>query len=114
MWSDNETEIDLLDYRHLVGVILSIVKNAHLHPTTIGVYGHWGSGKSCLLKMAQKALEGGVRDVLCVNFNGWLFEGYDDAKTALMDTLLEEISAKRKLTEKAQDTVATLAKRVNW
>ena len=94
MWSDNETNIDLLDYRHLVGVTLSIVKNPTLHPTTVGLYGHWGSGKSSLLKMAQQVIEDQVNGVLCVNFNGWLFEGYDDAKAALMDTLLEEIGKK--------------------
>ncbi|MBZ0301227.1 MAG: KAP family NTPase [Anaerolineae bacterium] len=114
MWSDNETDIDLLDYRHLVGVILSIVKSRYLHPTTIGVYGHWGSGKSSLLKMAQKAIETDVEDVLCVNFNGWLFEGYDDAKSALIDTLLEEISKNRTLTKQAQGTLTSLAARVNW
>jgi predicted KAP-like P-loop ATPase len=114
MWSDNETNIDLLDYRHLVGVMLSIVKSPYLHPTTIGVYGHWGSGKSSLLKMTQSAIEKNIEGVLCVNFNGWLFEGYDDAKAALMDTLLEEIGNKVSLTEEAKETMTSLIKRVNW
>ncbi len=114
MWSDNETDIDLLDYRHLVGVMLSIVKSPHLHPTTIGAYGHWGSGKSSLLKMTQSVIEEEVEGVLCVNFNGWLFEGFDDAKAALMDTLLEEIANRVTLTEKAQETMTSLIKRVNW
>ena len=114
MWSDNETDIDLLDYRHLVGVTLSIIKSKHLHPTTIGIYGHWGSGKSSLLKMAQKAIEDTEEGVLCVNFNGWLFEGYDDAKSALIDTLIDEIEKKIKPNADAKDIVVKLSKRVNW
>lgn len=114
MWSDNETNIDLLDYRHLVGVILSIIKSKHLHPTTVGVYGHWGSGKSSLLKMAQKSVEDEVEGVLCINFNGWLFEGYDDAKSALMDTLLDEIAKGTQSNEDVKSTLTKLSKRVNW
>ena len=114
MWSDNETDVDLLDYRHLVGVTLSIVKNKNLHPTTIGIYGHWGSGKSSLLKMAQKAIEDKEEGVLCVNFNGWLFEGYDDAKSALIDTLIDEIEKKIKPGADAKDTLVKLSRRVNW
>ena len=114
MWSDNETNIDLLDYRHLVGVILSIVKSKHLHPTTVGVYGHWGSGKSSLLKMAQKSVEDEVDGVLCINFNGWLFEGYDDAKSALMDTLLDAIAKETQSNEDVKSTLSKLSKRVNW
>ena len=114
MWSDNETNIDLLDYRHLVGVILSIVKSKHLHPTTVGVYGHWGSGKSSLLKMAQKSVEDEVDGVLCINFNGWLFEGYDDAKSALMDTLLDAIAKETQTNEDVKGTLTKLSKRVNW
>ena len=114
MWSDNETDVDLLDYRHLVGVALSIINSEHLHPTTIGIYGHWGSGKSSLLKMTEKAIRDNIDDALCVNFNGWLFEGYDDAKSALMDTLLDAIDKKIKPGASAKDTVVKLSKRVNW
>ena len=31
------------------------------------------------------------KSILCLTFNGWLFEGYDDAKTALMGSILDEI-----------------------
>jgi len=39
MWSDNETEIDLLGFEHLVTAVTSIVNNETLLPATIGVYG---------------------------------------------------------------------------
>lgn len=35
MWSDNETDVYQLDYRHLVGVTFFIIRNKDLHPKTI-------------------------------------------------------------------------------
>lgn len=57
MWPDNETDIDLLDFKYMVNAVTSIVKTPSLLPATIGVFGDWDSGKSCLIKMVQKELE---------------------------------------------------------
>jgi hypothetical protein len=114
MWSDNETEIDLLDFDYLVAVIRSVIDNRDLLPTTIGVFGDWGSGKSSLIKMVCSQVEAeGNEKVLCVSFNGWLFEGYQDAKTAVMSTILEEIAAKRKLAPTVQNRLEKLFKKIN-
>jgi hypothetical protein len=117
MWSDNESEIDLLQYAYLASATVRIVTDPALSPTTIGVFGDWGGGKSTLLKLIQKDLA--KRDgVLVVSFNGWLFEGYDDAKTALMGTILDEIedqiASKRTLPEKAKELLKKLVARINW
>jgi predicted KAP-like P-loop ATPase len=112
MWSDNETDVDLLDFDYLVSGITSIVGNETLLPATIGVYGDWGSGKSSLLKRTQTELEKD-KDVLVLSFTGWLFEGYEDAKTALMGTILDEIVAKRTLSYKAKHLIRNLSKRIN-
>lgn len=57
MWSDNETDIDLLGFQHLADAVVSIVRRDDLLPATIGVYGDWGSGKSSLLKIIQNQLD---------------------------------------------------------
>jgi predicted KAP-like P-loop ATPase len=74
MWSDNETSTDCLGFQHLTTAITSIVRDGNLLPTTIGVFGDWGSGKSSLLQMAGAEL---AKDegTLVLAFNGWLFEG---------------------------------------
>src|SRR3954469_5428346 len=98
MWSDNEADHDLLGFQHLVTSVCSIVKNESLLPATIGVFGDWGSGKSSLLQMVQAKLEAvdqDKKDVLVLTFNGWIFEGYEDARTALMSTILDEVASKR-------------------
>ena len=57
MWSDNESDVDLLGFDYLTSAITLIVGNESLLPATIGVYGDWGSGKSSLLKRTQGELE---------------------------------------------------------
>lgn len=109
MWSDNETAIDLLGFEHLVTAVASIVNDESLLPATIGVYGDWGSGKSSLLRMIAKQFEF-KDDTLLLSFNGWLFEGFDDAKTALMGTILDEIIARKLVGTEVKD----VAKRLGW
>lgn len=117
MWSDNETEVDLLQFKYIATSVTRIIKSDHLLPTTIGVFGDWGSGKSSLLKMVEKEI-GKETGIMTISFNGWLFEGFEDAKTALMGTILEKIEDKIKsdknLIEKAGTLLYKLSKRVNW
>ena len=35
-------------------MVVDIATNRDLSPSTIGLYGDWGSGKSSLMKLAQK------------------------------------------------------------
>lgn len=112
MWSDNETSIDLLGCQHLVSVVTDIVRNDALLPTTVGVFGDWGSGKSSVLRMVAQELRQD-EGVLVLEFNGWAFEGYDDAKTALIGTILEEVAKDEGRLSKAKDLFAKLFCRLN-
>src|SRR5690348_15915095 len=96
MWNDNDTSTDLIDFDHLVYGITHIIKNDDLLPCTIGVFGDWGSGKSSLLRMVEKNVSTDDK-ILVVRFNGWLFEGYDDAKTALITSIDENTVSRRTL-----------------
>ena len=53
------------------------------------------------------------KNVLVVKFNGWLFEGYEDAKTVLMTSIVDAIISKRKLTEKGKYFAVKLFKKVD-
>jgi GTPase SAR1 family protein len=107
VWSDNETGVDLLGFEHLKTAVLSIVHDESLLPATIGVYGDWGSGKSSLMRMVREDLER-EKDVVVLSFNGWLFEGYEDAKTALMGTIVDEIIARRTLGNEVKEKAKRL------
>lgn len=90
MWSDNEAVVDLLNVQHLVGAVLRVIKDDRLDPVTVGVYGDWGSGKSSVIQLLRQRIAT-EPDLLAVYFNGWRFEGYEDAKAALASTILEQI-----------------------
>lgn len=116
MWSDNETALDSLNVQHLVQAMLTLLDLPDLSPVTIGVYGDWGSGKSSVVLMLKGELEKPPRkvDTLCVVFNGWRFDGYDDAKSALMTTILEQLATRETVGSTAHNAILKLVKRVNW
>ncbi len=113
MWNDNDTSIDLIDFDHLAFGVTNIIKNENLLPCTIGIFGDWGSGKSSLLRMVEEKIQN-ENDLLVVRFNGWLFEGYDDAKAAIATTIIEKVISKKTLTEKAKDIARRLFKQIDW
>jgi hypothetical protein len=90
MWADNETDIDLLGFDYLVDSLELVLTDETLYPITVGVLGHWGSGKTSLMGMAEDQLAASD-EYLCVAFSPWRFESYDDVKTALMATVLTAI-----------------------
>lgn len=112
MWKDSETELDYLDFDHLIGLIEELISDESLLPSSIGVYGDWGSGKSSLIRMSMKKAEE-EEGTVCLIFNGWLFEGYEDAKTALMGTILDSIQANQALNDKAKKCIKGLYKSID-
>ena len=110
MWKDSETELDFLDYDYLIQTVQSIITDDTLLPASIGVYGDWGSGKSSLMYMCKERLMEEDKKIKCLVFNGWLFENYEDAKTAILGTILDEISKEKNLTKKAKDIIKGLYK----
>ncbi len=86
MWSDNETNIDYLNYTELAELICDMVTDDTLFPLSVGVYGGWGAGKSSVLRLVEETLSA-QEDTIVVEFDAWLYQGYDEAKSALMTVI---------------------------
>ena len=115
MWSDNEAKIDLINVNDKVSAIEDIINNDRLLPTTIGVFGDWGSGKSTLMRIVQESFEEDDQSsTITINFNGWVFEDYEDAKSALMGRIIDEIIKQKTLTDQSKQIVGKLFKRIKW
>lgn len=123
MWPDKETEIDYLNFGYMVDMVVDIATNRELSPSTIGVYGDWGSGKSSLMKLAKKKIEeispksGKKKDsvkTICIEFNGWLFEGYEDTKTSLCGTILDALTDEKRFSKKVTDYAKELIKKIDF
>lgn len=123
MWPDKEAEIDYLNFGYMVDMVVDIATNRELSPSTIGLYGDWGSGKSSLMKLAQKKIEeknteiGDKKDsikTLCIEFNGWLFEGYEDTKTSLCGVILDALADEKRFSKEITDYAKTLIKKIDF
>jgi len=88
MWSDIETRRDYLNYLELAEVVSEILLNPSMRPVSVGVFGTWGTGKSSLLNLIEVKLRESAKDeVIVIRFDAWLYQGYDDARAALMDVI---------------------------
>lgn len=108
MWKDSETETDYLDFSYIVEIMKDTINDEKLLPSCIGLYGDWGSGKSSLMHMCKRQLERQNDGTVCLLFNGWLYESYDDAKTAILASILDGIKEGRDLSGAAKITLKAL------
>lgn len=119
MWPDNETELDYVNFGGVADTVAEIIVQARGRPISIGVSGAWGVGKSSLIKLTQASLTRrprteGEREFIFVDFNAWLYQGYDDARAALMDVIASKLEVEAKARSKGLDKARALLKRVNW
>ena len=119
MWADNETTRDFLNFSGVADTVAEIIVQAKGRPISIGVSGAWGIGKSSLIKLTQASLASrpkkeGDREFVFVEFNAWLYQGYDDARAALMDVIASKLQVEAKERATAIDKVAGILKRVRW
>ncbi len=110
---DHESEIDYLNYEAISQTVVRILKDDREHPFTVGIHGDWGAGKSSILKMIETELSSD-ENVVVLWFNGWTFEGFDDAKTVLIEAIVTELCRQRPTLQKVKEKASKLLQRVNW
>ncbi len=111
--TDHETKIDLLNNEAIATTIIGLLRERPDRPVTIGVHGDWGAGKSSVLEMIEGGLSGNG-DVLCLKFNGWRFQGFEDAKIALIEGIVTGLVEKRPALTKAAGTVKDVFNSIDW
>lgn len=110
--SDNETKVDLLNNESIAKTIVQLIRKQPDRPVTIGVHGDWGAGKSSVLEMIEATLAD-QQNVLCLKFNGWRFQGFEDAKIALIEGIVTALIEKRSLLTKASEAVRDIVRRID-
>lgn len=117
MWHDVETSTDLLNFSVVADTAAQLIRDSAGEPLSIGISGSWGVGKSSLVKMVANSLRstaGADKRYIFLDFNAWLYQGYDDARMALLqsvsDKLVKEAEERKSFLDKAMD----FAKRVKW
>lgn len=111
--TDNETKVDLLNNEAIAKTIIELMREKPERAVTIGVHGDWGAGKSSILEMIENGLSSDS-EVLCIKFNGWRFQGFEDAKIALIEGIVTGLIEKRPLLAKAGAAVKDIFRRIDW
>jgi predicted KAP-like P-loop ATPase len=111
--TDNETKVDLLNNEAIATTIIGLLRAKPERPVTIGVHGDWGAGKSSVLEMIEAGFAD-QDDVLCLKFNGWRFQGFEDAKIALIEGIVTGLVEKRPALKKAAVAVKDVFRRIDW
>lgn len=115
MWSDNETNLDYLNFQAVAGTVAELIVQAKGKPLSIGVSGGWGVGKSSMMRLITDALRRRQGEhFLFVEFDAWLYQGYDDARAALMDVIARALVTHAKETQTGLQKAKELLGRVNW
>ncbi len=101
-WGD-----DVLDRQQIAGRLTNLVRDQST-PLTSSIHGHWGTGKTFMLKRWQKDLEG--QGFKAIYFNAWEDDFCDDPFLAMIGQLAEHFKGDRfkELTRKAVETAIPL------
>lgn len=105
--NDHETDCDLLNYSAIAETIVKTLEGNRGKSITIGVHGDWGAGKSSILEMIATAFKENEK-VLCLKFNGWSFQGFEDAKITLLEGIVTGIIEARSLWQTAKVEIANV------
>lgn len=92
MWSDKESSEDYLNFGEVSQLAVDVLTTKDMLPVSIGIFGNWGAGKSSLLKLIEQKLEQDDKDWIVINFDSWLYQGYDDARAALLEVIATELT----------------------
>lgn len=122
MWKDIETSEDLLGYRFHARLLKEIVLDKSMLPTSIGIFGNWGYGKSSLMLLMEKEINEEITKqvagennprILQVRFNGWQYESYETTKYSLIQVLLDSVEKYLSDNRDIFDKLDIILKRIN-
>jgi predicted KAP-like P-loop ATPase len=121
MWPDNETDRDFLNFTGVADTVAEIIVQADGRPISIGISGVWGVGKSSMIKLVRRSLSERAKKkekesspFIFVEFNAWLYQGYDDARAALMDVIGEKLTKEAEHRKKGIDKAKEFVERIQW
>lgn len=124
MWPDNETDRDFLNFTGVADTVAEIIVQAKGRPISIGVSGAWGVGKSSMIKLVGRSLTvradkdkeryQGEAPFIFMEFNAWLYQGYDDARAALMEVIAQKLTAEAERRKTGIEKAKEFAERIQW
>lgn len=113
VFPDDVAAVDLLHAEPLARTIVEVMRAHPSHGLVLGVHGDWGAGKSTVLSLVKGALAD-HDGIATLWFNGWEYEGFEDAKIAILEGIVRHLQQEKKFFEKAKDLLRRLRKRIDY
>jgi predicted KAP-like P-loop ATPase len=117
MWHDIEAKVDLLNFNLVAEAATQLIRDSGGQPLTIGISGGWGVGKSTLVKMIGATLSTDSeadKKYVFLEFNAWLYQGFDDARQALLQAVSDKLIEISKERQTFLDKAIAFRKRIRW
>ncbi|RPE76008.1 MULTISPECIES: P-loop NTPase fold protein [unclassified Frondihabitans] len=116
---DEPTDIDFLSFDAVAGTAVEALLDSRLDPIALGLSGSWGSGKTSVLRLIAKELEGHAddRSRLVIQTDPWRYDPQLGAKESLIGEILSALASEIPedgTGEKAKNLLRRLVKRVEW
>ncbi|TCP97256.1 putative KAP-like P-loop ATPase [Cricetibacter osteomyelitidis] len=89
MWSDTESKEDYLNFGEVSQIVTEILETEAMLPVSIGIFGNWGAGKSSLLNLIEQQIK--PDEWIIIKFDAWLYQGFDDARAALLEAIASHL-----------------------
>lgn len=122
MWNDIETSTDYLHFSVVSQAVADMIIESGERPISVGVSGSWGAGKSSMVKMIGLELQQRDKDkkeVIFLEFNAWLYQGYEDAKTALLHAVSKKLASEMEARKVSKEDglwkkLKQFTNKINW
>lgn len=116
MLNDAETRIDYLNFKIVADPVAQMIIQGGDKPVSIGVSGNWGAGKSSMVGMIAESLKATEEadKYIFLDFNAWLYQGYEDARLALLQRVADELAKVVKDNTSAYEKFKAFLGRINW
>jgi len=116
MWNDIDTDDDLLNFNVVADTATNIIFESKDQPVSIGISGIWGTGKSSMLRIIRKSisLQDKDKQYICLQFDAWRYQGYEDAKSALLQQVGNKLLDYAKIHETFRDKINDFVAKIDW
>jgi hypothetical protein len=122
LWSDEPAVVDFLAAKAIAATVTDAVLDNALDPLSLGLSGHWGSGKTTVLELVEADLAARSAPenvVVVVRTDPWRYDPTVGAKESIIADVLEALQAELErvtpeVKTKAKSALRSLAKRVDW
>lgn len=113
LWDDNPTGVDLLGFASIVDTVVTTLEIPYLDPVTIGIAAPWGGGKSTVLRLLHKELDGrdGYR---VIRLDPWEFDDQFDVRGGVIGEVLQDLLSAYGAQEGLPEKINGLLERVSW